>query len=140
MRFARHLQLSADPAQQLEHPALGQVFSRAFFDPRLRIPRLPELAGLQALDQFCGHRPAHRRHRSAAVAALQQPGHSAGDDLVPVGKHGLPAHVGHPHDLRHRQFVLRDQPHHEQAPARPLLLRLRPCRLDLRHHRRAQFR
>ena len=140
VRFARHLQLASNSAQQLAHRALGQIFAGAFFDPRLRIPRLPELARLQPRDQLFSHGPAHRRHRPAAVAALQQPRHPVADDLVSIGKHGLPTHVGHPHNLRHRQLMLRDQPHHQQALPRPLFLRPRPCRFDLRHHRQAQFR
>jgi hypothetical protein len=34
--------------------------------------------------------------------------------LVPVREHRLPRYARHPHDLRYRQLMLREQSHHQQ--------------------------
>jgi len=48
-----------------------------------------------------------------------------------LGENGLAAHGGDFHDLGYDMFVLGDQPHHEQALARPILLRKPPGDFDL---------
>jgi hypothetical protein len=138
--LARHLELPAHAVQELPHPAHRELPAGALFDPRLRVLRLPELPGLQPRDKLGGHRTPHRRRPARRRTPRQQRRHPAGHHRVPVGEHRLPADVRHPHDLRHRQLVLRDQPHHQQPPAGPLRLGLRPRRLDLRHQLRSQFR
>ena len=140
MAFAGHLEFAAQSPQQLPHATFAQRLARALLDPRLRVPRLTELPGLQPLDQLGLHRPAHRRARTPTILAFQQSGHPAHHHLVPVDKNTLPRNLRHPHDLRHRQLVLRDQTHHQQPPPRPCHLRLRPRRFDLGHQFRSQFR
>ena len=140
MALARHLQFAAQTAEHLAHAARAPTAPRALLDPRLGVPRLPELPGCQPPNKLRLHRPAHRRPVPRCLAPLEQPGHPCGHDLVAVDKHRLAADIRYSHDLRHGQLVLCDQPHHQQPSPRPLLLRLRPRRFDFRHHFVAQFR
>ena len=114
-------------------PSLRLLWVR--FLIHLRVPRLPKLPSFQPFDKFVSHCASHRRHPPSFPLTFQQPGHPLSHHLVAVGKHRLPGDSGHWHDLRHRHFMLRYHPHHQQALARPILLRLLPCRLNLFHNR-----
>jgi len=140
VRFARHLELASHPAQKLPNAALGQLPVRAFLYPRLGIPGLPEFSGLQPGDKLLGHRATHCRLAARSPFSAQERRHATGQQRVAVGEHALPAHFGHSRDLLHRQFMLRNQSHHQQPPACPRFLRLGPRCFNFGHQLRSQFR
>ncbi len=98
--LAGHLQLAAQPVQELAHSTLGQGSSRAFLDPRLRVVRPTKLPFRQPRQELRLPRSAHDRKVAGRLAAPQQLRHAASHYLVPIREHRLSRHVGHARDLR----------------------------------------
>gem|GEM_PF-1883122 len=134
MAFTRHFQFAAQAAAPLAHAAPAQATPGPILDPRLDVPRLPELSGFQPPDKLYAHRPTHRQPVPRRLGSLQQSGCPRLHHDVAVVEHALAAHVRHFGNLLAGQLVLRDQPHHQPPPPRPLLRRLCPRHFDRCHH------
>lgn len=131
MAFAGDLQLAAQAADGFAHPAFGECLPGALFDPCLGVAGLAEFPLAKLLTELVGEGAPHGWAPGSRPVALEQPLDAPVQHLVPVGENGLAAHGGDFHDLGYGVFVLGDQPHHEQALARPILLRKPPGDFDL---------